>query len=103
MYEQHMPKPIVIDRSQPVTTRRALEVVLSRVGMDKYTATVLLSALLSECEKETPPRDAEDLDGLISVLKHIEDLASDVDKKFTKDQLLGRINTIRMTAIRNAK
>lgn len=78
-----------------VTTRRALEVVLSRVKIPG-SAAPLMQALEAECRKPSPiaPNNAIDRDSMIAAMMLAQDALAGV-ADFDRRSLLIRINMAR--------
>lgn len=82
-----------------ITTRRALEVVLSRCKMDPYTQGVLARALSAECKKPEAPLPPVDREVFMGTMCIARDYLQDVGPDFSKKALLGRIEMARTALV----
>jgi hypothetical protein len=83
-----------------VSTRRALEVCLSRVRLTKYAADELSAQLQAEIRRKGDI--ATNDDRIRAVIAMTKSELSGIDMQFTKKQMLGRIQTA-LSLLRNSK
>ena len=75
-----------------ISTRRALEVVLSRVPMDRGTANILAYALRNEVARPNAPDGNRDPDALRATIKGVSaDLRELLPRDFPRHALQGRL------------
>ena len=77
-----------------MTTRRAIELCLSRLPMHSSARDTLAHHLSAEIRKSSPAPEG-DVDAMRAELQRILSEASDVDASFSKKGLLMRLENIR--------
>lgn len=77
-----------------ITTRRALEVCLSRLPMTEHARDTLATHLAYEIRKASEPVERP-LEALQADMQRILTEASGMDASWTKSALLGRLQSIR--------
>lgn len=76
------------------STRRALEIVLSRVPMNSYASQSLMAALSGEITKESEHIKLDEV-AMTATVRLAVDSLSCIDKSYTKQQMLTRIGECR--------